>query len=707
MLQGFQKLLYNEPLSAYDEMQIHFGNTAGIARTLIVVVVIIVIIIAGAAVYFGIASNNNSTTSSSVVSSSTTSSQPPSSQSSNSISLSSGSSSSAATTTTSVPSSHPIATSSGSTSSSTSSSSVVSSNGSLVIDDNLWPNHGANDWASLVGSAYPAWPEAAAYQTLVAVNVTDEQQNGNIVYLPDLANNWTVSPNGETYTFNLRQGVSFSNGDPFNAYQAWTDYYMQYYLTANSSGFWSFGLNVFNTSKIDFGPATMSLMNQSSLASPSSNLLSIMSNTSWPLYATGPYTLVYNMTTPFPFFLSTLVGVNGPMMDATYILKNGGIGTPGTISTFFDTNAIPGTGPYVITKVVPQSYMTFQKNPNYWGKDLPAAQIAANPVLDPGHYNTIRVQYVQDDLTRYVDLTTGVAQISSIKSSNFPLITRNPDYGTVKMKYPALMTFLALNNHQFPTNITMVRQAIVHAINYSDLIQTAALGYAQRFMGPETTNYGNFYDPGNLPPYSYNVSLAEQDLVSAGYANGSGLPTLTFYVDNQGASWQVPGAEVIQSNLASIGIQVNIQVMTDGQFFAPAGNFQTNLQNSAQFGNLRFDDPSGYAPDYLGPTDYWVGFVTNMSGWGNFGNYNNPVVDQAVSFMIQNTNYTQIVQKLAVAEQQIYNDAPYAWLFECQLPLIDGSPSYNTHVVGGFYLDFNLIGASDIPLLNTVYPASS
>jgi peptide/nickel transport system substrate-binding protein len=547
------------------------------------------------------------------------------------------------------------------------------------------------------------------YQTLVAINLTAEQDYGQLLFTPDLASSWTVSPNGSDYTFQIRPNVTFSNGDPFNAYEAWFNFYFNYYIQANSSTFWSFGLQIFNTSNIDFGPATLALVNQSnSLSSPPQQLLSIMENQSWPVYVNSSSSITFQLSSPYPFFLSTLVGVNGPIIDAASVIANGGPGTPGAIDSYFTTNLPLGTGPYVVSQIQQNDYITFKKNPSYWGNNLTAAQIAANPLIDPGHYQTITVWSKSDDVTRYTDLSSGASQISAVTASDFQLITSNPSYGIAKMKFPALQTFLVMNNLVFPTNITLVRQAIVHAINYTDLIQTAALGYGTQYMGPETPNYGQFYDPGNMTPYQYNVTLAENDLAAAGFKNGTGLPTMTFQVAEGGSSWQVPASEIVQADLAQIGIQINIDVVTNSLFYQYDGNYQTIVNNSAQLPNLKFDDPSGYAPDYISPTDYWVGFVTNMSGWGNFGSYNNATVDSIVSDWVTH-NYSSnssVIQNLTVAEQQITNDAPYAWLFLCQLPLIDGSYVYKTSVVGGFYLDYNLIGSSDVPLLNTIYPAS-
>jgi peptide/nickel transport system substrate-binding protein len=512
-----------------------------------------------------------------------------------------------------------------------------------------------------------------------------------------------VSPDGSQYTFNIRQNVNFSNGDQLNAYVVWTDMYIWYYEYANSSNFWGFGLNIFNVSSIDFGMATMQLINQSGLVNPSPAVLKIMENTSWPIYVTSPYTIVFKLSTPYPFFLGTFLGPYGAVLDAWYIVQHGGPGPSGTVNSFFDTNLSPGTGPYVVSGISVNAYMEFKKNPTYWGNSLSASQIAANPVLSPGYYNTVLVQYKPDDTDRYIDLNTGAAQIVALKQSNFQLASQNPAYGIGVLKYPAGMAFLVMNNNLFPTNITGVRQAIVHAINYSDIIDTVIFGKGLPFMGPETPNYSPYYDPGNYTPYQFNLTLAQSDLSEAGFANGKGLPTLDLQIAATG-TWMEPTAEIIQSDLAQIGINVNIEVLSGSNWYNLDGGYQTNLNNSAQMSNLRLDDPTGYAPDYLAPTDYWIGFVTNMSDWGNYGIYNNPTVDSNVAYMIDNTNVSSILQHLAIAQGQIYNDAPYAWLFLWQLPLIDGSYAYNLKSVSSFYWEPTLEGASTIPLINTITP---
>jgi peptide/nickel transport system substrate-binding protein len=559
----------------------------------------------------------------------------------------------------------------------------------------------------LFGSAaWPQWSEGSVYQSLITLNLTAEQNDNIIQFLPDLASNWTLSPDGMTYTFNLVHGVTFSNGDPFNAYDVWTQFYMEYFIYGNSSTFWE-GASIFNMSAVQFGLATQALINQSGLASPSSQLLAMMSNTSWPVYAPNSNTIVYHMDTPFNFFLGTLPGWLGLIFDPMYVLQHGGTGAFGQLNPYFDTNSMIGTGPYVETQIQPSAYGIYVKNPHYWGDNLSAAQIAANPILDPGHYAKIVIYDKPDDTTRYIDLTSGAAQISAVTVSNFQLISSNPNYGFMTIKYPAEIERMAMNTQVSPTNNTDLRLAIVHAINYTDIIQTAVFGYALPLVGPETPNFGQYYDPGNVSQYSYNLTLAKSYLAQAGYPNGTGLPTLTMAIDASATSYEEPEAEIIQSDLAQIGIQTNIIVEETSQYYSYFGPFTYELQNANKIPQITFDGSVPYAPDFMTPVDYWSFFVTNYTLFGNYAVYSNPTVNTNVAFMFHSDNTTAILQHLAIAQEQIMKDAPYAWLFDAQLPLASGSYAYNKHVIGGFLADPNLEGVDTDPILNTIYPATS
>ena len=318
--------------------------------------------------------------------------------------------------------------------------------------------------------------------------------------MPDLATDWSVSPDGTVYTFNLRHNVTFSNGDPFNAYQVWGDWYEFYYLSGNSSSFMN-GYKVFDMSNAKFGPATIALMTQSGVINPTPELLKIMSDNTWPIYVTGPNQIVLHLKAPFRWMLQVLTMYMGLILDTQYILENGGFGTLTGINTYFNTHPIPGTGPYVTVSFEIGSYEKFTQNPNYWGRNLTPAEIQANPYLDPGHVKNVVVYAKPDDVVRYTDLSTGAAQIVSILTQNWPLVRANPDkYGYFVMPNNSLILVgIGINTMRYPTNITAFRQAIVHAVNVTEVNQRVYFGTMVPMMGPEYRAEKEFYDLGNYP----------------------------------------------------------------------------------------------------------------------------------------------------------------------------------------------------------------
>ena len=146
----------------------------------------------------------------------------------------------------------------------TSSSSTSSSSGgapqTLTIDSARWPYGDMSQLQEFEDTPWPDWGEYSVYQPLVAVNLTAEYNQGVIQYVPGLAQSWNVSSDGSAYTFNLRSGVTFSNGDAFNAYQVWAMMYGDYYLSGNSSYWWE-NYNIFNMSSVNFGLSTVAAIN--------------------------------------------------------------------------------------------------------------------------------------------------------------------------------------------------------------------------------------------------------------------------------------------------------------------------------------------------------------------------------------------------------------------------------------------------------------
>jgi peptide/nickel transport system substrate-binding protein len=648
----------------------------GISRTVsvVIVVVIIVIVIGGFVVATSMKSTtttNNTTTSTSTTSTTSTTSIPPTSSTTSTTSTSSGTSTSSAPQT-------------------------------LVMDDSTYPINGVNVLTFPSEVPWPDWFQISVYQPLLTANLTAEYQSGLVQYVPVLATGWTASDDNTTYTLTLRQGVTFSNGDPFNAYQMWGEYYVDYYLSGNTSG-WYQSYTVFNMNNVDFGPSTIALMNQSGLITPNAQLMSIMTNSSWPIYVTGPNTLVFHLQAPFLYFLGTFISYEGMSYDTQYVLTHGGFGTPVAVNPTFNDSPIPGTGPYIITAVDTNDYISFTQSSTYWGANLTSAEVAANPAIDPGHVKNVVVNFVPDDLARYTALTTGAAQIVAIDSTaNWPLVLASPSKFsyTVLPPWSADVSAIALNTNLYPTNITAVRQAIVRAINYTEINKDVFYGDMTPGMGPEYPLYSQYYDLGNHGAYQYNVTAAEDILKAAGI-NPSTLGTLVFRTVAT-CNFCEEIAQIVESNLAQIGLTVTITSLSDAEYSSVYGNYASNVQNAAMIGQLSILGGETWAPSALTPADNWVSFVSNNSNWGNWASYTSPSVQACINDLLSSANVTGIEATCTAAQTQIYDDAPYAWLGFAKLWYYSGSLVWQTGVVKSFSLDPDWNGIDTMPLINTV-----
>jgi ABC-type transport system substrate-binding protein len=391
------------------------------------------------------------------------------------------------------------------------------------------------------------------------------------------------------------------------------------------------------------------------------------------------------------------------MFDVNWLLQNGGFGTPSAFNSYFNQHPIPGTGPYTVTGVSENAFVKFAQNPNYWGKNLTQSQIAKQPIFDPGHAANVVIYYKSDNIVRFSDLQNNAVQIASVEPSEWNLVTSSSQYSYFKMpSWNGEVALLGLNPNIYPTNITAVRQAIVHAINYTQLSQTAYLGSLTPYVGPEYPAWKQFYDLGGSQPYQYNVTLAQQILTQA-KVNATDFPVFQLNVQS-GCESCINAAQVVQSDLQTIGIKVNINVQSTSEYYVPFGPFQTNVKNAQEIGQLAFVNSGfGWGPATLTPADYWVTFVSNASVWGNWPGYSNPTVQACVNSFTSTNNVTKIQQLCTAAQQQIYKDAPYAWLgtFGLWLPP-GGSLVWKNGVVKSFLVDPVWTGESTAPIFNTV-----
>jgi ABC-type transport system substrate-binding protein len=403
--------------------------------------------------------------------------------------------------------------------------------------------------------------------------------------------------------------------------------------------------------------------------------------------------------------LGTLVGCLGQLYDAQFMLEHGGPGTPTTINGYFNLNPMPGTGPYTLGQVSNQEFIGFTQNPTYWGRNLTASEIAANPYLDPGQVKNILVQIKPDTTARYLDLADGAAQIANIGPQSWNLILASPDkYAYVTLPPTAgLIAGETLNVRLYPTNITDVRLAIVHAINMTDLI-SKIYGQAAQFVGPEYPAWKQFYDLGNYTPYSYNLTLAAQYLAQAGFPNGKGLPPVSYVVAACTSLDCAGRAEIIQTDLAQIGINVNINVLSGQNWCTQAGcePYSWVINNTASLGNIEDVGGNTNSPTFLSPADYWTEFVSNNSAFGNTAAYATTASNGCDASFFNGSSVATVQSICGQAQAEIYAQAP---LFGWVVPTYNlgaSAVSWDKSVVKSLYYDSNFGGTGNLFVLNTV-----
>lgn len=242
-----------------------------------------------------------------------------------------------------------------------------------------------SEWSSLDPhvnfDAAAGWIQGDAYEGLVTYSPEGE-------VLPGQAESWDISEDGTTYTFHLRDGLKWSNGDPVTA-QQFVDGVLRTLNpeTGSEKGYYFYSV--------------VNIPGAAALANGESTDPSVLGIT-----APDERTVVVQMATPAPHLLDlmgafVMTPLHGPSFEA-----NG----PGV---FIDPANVVTNGAYMIAEVVPQSHVLLVKNPNYWD--------AANVAIEQVKYHV--TEDVNTELLRYqageIDVTYDIplAQIAPLSAS--------------------------------------------------------------------------------------------------------------------------------------------------------------------------------------------------------------------------------------------------------------------------------------------------
>ena len=282
---------------------------------------------------------------------------------------------------------------------------------------------------------------------------------------PDLATSWTVSPDGKTYSFTLRPGVTFHDGTPFDAAA----------VVANFA---------YITDKDTQSKITLSLLGPCATAK-----------------ATGPLTVEVSCTAPFAPLLAQL--------GEPYLAMQ----SPKAIQTWGkDLGLHPtGTGPFAFVSYDPGQSVVLKRNEAYhWGP--PAVKHDGPPDIAQ-----VTFQIVTSPQARVNQFQTGQSQMMQETPGVFwNALRRMNKYTAIPVPITGLGIFAPINTAAWPTNDPAVRKAMLYAIDKKGVIDLADSGAFAASNTPLVKGMLG-YDASLEDMYPYDPDKAAATLKAAGW----------------------------------------------------------------------------------------------------------------------------------------------------------------------------------------------
>jgi peptide/nickel transport system substrate-binding protein len=533
----------------------------------------------------------------------------------------------------------------------------------------------------------PGWAVVQqVYQGLVNYNGTSYVNFSGV-----LAKNWTEAYNPSTgfteYTFTLRTGVTFSNGDPYNAYVQWYSFYRsllleqgpQFILEQNfySTNFSAaYPLSYYsNLSAIQAANTTLvNDLNTWNFFTPTSNEIAQMETANQSFQVINATTIELNLgfgylATNYTYLLASISAPNSYAVDPAVVDAHGGVVEGDITNDWLATNAV-GTGQYTLSNyndVVGGGY-TLTPNPTYWGITA-GPQEAWNPMIQPAN-TTVEISFQESTDVTISDLDTGAVATASfayLGPSSIAQLQGNPClrvqvlptvYGSTSGSW-----WIYLNQSVYPFNNLSVREAIAHAINYQQIISEAFGGYASQWVGPVPPAYP-YYDPANLAPYAYNLTLAKQEIADSPCANGACAGTTVNYEYIDLGDW-ASVATLLENDLSAIGISIKPVEIELTQLYSlqvPNSNGVCTSETTAYGGPFPIGQEF-YTSDYISPDD-WTQNDAYSLGSANqcMAGYDNPLVDNATFNAAGSADPTQLTANYTYMTQAMYSNYTDIWL---------------------------------------------
>ncbi|TMI91083.1 MAG: ABC transporter substrate-binding protein [Bacillati bacterium ANGP1] len=443
--------------------------------------------------------------------------------------------------------------------------------------------------------------------TTQVYNLLVRAKQGQTDIEPDLAESWSVSPDGLVWTFKLRKGVTFHDGTPWNAEAAKFNFDRMADPKNPYHAVKGFDFEYWN----DF-----------------------MADSFKEARVVDPYTLQVVLNKPNAPLVYNLSIISFDMASPASFQKYGGEGVG---------QHPVGTGPYKFVEWIRDDHITLEANPSFFRKGLPKTR-------------RIVMRVIKDNAARFLALRANEVHAMELPNTDDVKVAQNDPTLKVGFRPPFNTGWVRFNMNNDLFKDKRIRQAVAIAINRPAIVQGLYAGFgevAQQHMPPlmwgrAQTGMG----------YDYNPAKARQLLAEAKYPNGF---SLDFWYIPVSRPYFPAGKEIgtaIASDLGRIGIRVHL--MTE-DWAAYLKDRKTNKFPIFMIGWIGDN----------GDPDDWMGFFFPKYDPGNaYLSYNNPAVFDAINKGKVAVSQAERAKLYAQAEQMIlsdYRDIPIA---HAKVPLL-------------------------------------
>ena len=433
------------------------------------------------------------------------------------------------------------------------------------------------------------------FETLLIIDQDNKVQPGQ-------AEKYTVSDDGLTWTFTMRDGLKWSDGTELNA----KDFEYTFKRIADvdlAAPYADTVIGMIDGYKDAIGNPDDE---GKTTTEPNPDLLNVKASEDGK-------TLTVQLAYPCSYFDKIVAfGTMSPVQKAT-VEANGD-----AWATKPETYVC--NGPYMISEWTESERIVCKKNPNYAG-----GWDSSKIVTD-----TLNFLLLEDSSASYAAYTSGEAQlIKDVPTEEIPSLTKAENGGDFYVDTILGTYYLNMNTQKAPFNDVNVRKALNLAIDRDYIANTLMQGTyspAYNFAGPGLVdNEGMFFDNSVKAnggetyiskDYEANKAAAKAALAEAGYPDGKGFPTITYSTNDSGYHKVV--AEYLQSCYKEVlGIEMKIDIV-EWKAFTPqrrAGNYEMAR--------------NGWVMDYNDASNMIELFLSTNGN--NDGKYNSKAFDDALN----------------------------------------------------------------------------